>query len=423
MRWNDRLGTGVQPTDPELEPVLITASRLSLAVTLILATACGDSDPADSAASTPVAPREPTAPTPSIDLYPGVTAALTINVAALPNYANPAWPVHYDAGVLQQDNTPAGNRVTNAGATLGRVLFHDRRLSINNNISCASCHQRANGFTDSARFSVGFNTVDRTDAHSMRLTNIRFFAPGATFWDRRAASVEAQVTQPIVNAVEMGFDASRGGINALITKLYGFAYYPELFKLVYGDTVITEDRMQRAIAQYLRSAVSTDSRFDRGFALAYTPTLPDRGLNAPFQTFSAEENRGKQLFVTPPNQGGGGCIACHVAPTFALAANSRSNGLDANETRVFKSPSLKSVAATGPYMHDGRFATLEQVVEHYVSGVQLGPALDNRLRGPNGTAQRLQLSAADKAALVAFMRTLTDTTLASNPNFGSPFKP
>lgn len=405
-------------------------NRVPLLILCAVIAACGDATPdpvqtPGTPAPTPTTPTpsEPTAPTPTVTSYPGVTAALTINLgAALPNYAAPTWPVHYDAAVRAQTNAPADNPVTDAGATLGRVLFHDRKLSINDNISCASCHQQSNGFTDAARFSAGFNTVDRTTAHSMRLANARFSAP-AMFWDRRAATLESQTTQPIQNDVEMGFDAAHGGINALITKMNGLRYYPELFRFVFGDTVITESRIQRAIAQYVRSTVSTDSRFDRAFAAVFNPALGDRGLSIGFPAFTPEENRGKTLFVTAPNQGGGGCVACHVVPTFALPAAVRSNGLDAGETRVFKSPSLKSVAVTGPYMHDGRFATLEQVVEHYVSGVQPGPALDNRLRLPNGQPLRLALSASDKAALVAFMRTLTDSALAGDTRFSSPFRP
>jgi cytochrome c peroxidase len=393
-------------------------NRLAPIVLLAIVTGCGDATSATGSNT-----GGTTAPVVVADATPGVTAALTINLSALPNYAAPTYPAYYDGQVLGQDNTPAGNRVTDKGATLGRVLFHDRQLSINGAVSCASCHQRGLGLTDTAQKSVGFNTVDRTDAHSMRLGNARFFTPGSSFWDRRAASLEAQATQPIQNAVEMGFDAAHGGINALITKMLGLRYYPELFRFVYGDTVITEDRIQRAIAQYVRSFVSTDSRFDQGYATAYSPQLPDRGVGTPFANLTAEENRGKQLFLTPPPQGGAGCTACHVIPTFALAANARSNGLDAGETRVFKSPSLKNVGVAGPYMHDGRFATLAQVVEHYASGVQDGPALDPRLRTPNGTPLRLQLSVADKAALVAFMRTLTDTTLNGSAKFSSPFKP
>ncbi len=123
-----------------------------------------------------------------------------------------------------------------------------------------------------------------------------------------------------------------------------------------------------------------------------------------------------------PPQGGLACAGCHIPPTFALAANSQSNGLDAGETRIFKSPSLKSVGKSLFFMHDGRFSSLEQVVEHYNSGVKDGTALDNRLRTPAGTPRVLNLSAADKAALVAFLRTLDDTTLASDPRFASPFR-
>jgi cytochrome c peroxidase len=112
-----------------------------------------------------------------------------------------------------------------------------------------------------------------------------------------------------------------------------------------------------------------------------------------------------------------------MVPTFALGGSSRSNGLDAGEARIFKAPSLKNVAVTGPYMHDGRFATLEQVAEHYVSGVKDGPALDVRLRGPGGVPQRLPFTAADKAAVVSFLKTLTDPGVISDPKFGDPFVP
>jgi cytochrome c peroxidase len=112
-----------------------------------------------------------------------------------------------------------------------------------------------------------------------------------------------------------------------------------------------------------------------------------------------------------------------VPPTFSLGANSLSNGLDAGETRIFKSPSLKSVAVSGAFMHDGRFSTLDQVVEFYNSGVQAGPALDPRLVAPGGAPRALNLTVADKAALVAFLKTLTDTTLATDAKFLTPFKP
>ena len=138
-------------------------------------------------------------------------------------------------------------------------------------------------------------------------------------------------------------------------------------------------------------------------------------------TLSAQEDHGRALFMGGPGVGFN-CAACHVPPSFALAANSLSNGLDAGETTVFKAPSLKNVGVAGAFMHDGRFATLEQAVAHYSNGVQAGPALDPRLQRPDGTPRNLNLSATDQAALVAFLKTLTDTALLADPKFASPFK-
>jgi cytochrome c peroxidase len=354
------------------------------------------------------------------DTYPGIEAALNIDVQNLPNYALPTLPNYYTG---LQTNTPLGNPTTDIGATLGRVLFFDKALSINNTISCASCHQQDNGFTDSALLSVGFNE-GLTGAHSMRLGNAAFYTGQNFFWDKRAATLEEQTTMPIQDPVEMGFDQSNGGLDALITKLEQLAYYPELFKLAYGDEKINEDRMQRAMAQFIRSMVSTSSKFDDGFTTAFNPNAPGpgAGVGRDFTNYSAAENRGKQLFLAPPQNGGAGCAGCHQPPTFALAANSRSNGLDAGETTVFKSPSLKNIGMTGPYMHDGSLATLEAVVAHYNNGIENGPALDNRLKDPNGAPLRLNLSANEQSDLVAFLRTLDDAELTTDQKFSDPFK-
>ncbi len=378
-----------------------------------LLVACGGAG--TSSTATPGTPSTP-APTSGIATY------TTLDLTALPSYAQASYPIHYDAQALAGDNQPATNGITDLGATLGRVLFHDKRLSVGDTVSCASCHQQALGFGDSATFSTGFQPGLVTGAHSMRLHNARFYTPGTMFWDKRAATLEAQTTQPIQSSVEMGFDAAHGGMPALITKMGALPYYPELFKAVYGDSAITEARMQKALAQYVRSMVSTHSRWDEGAALTYDPTLPGKGVASPKPTFTASENRGQQLFVTGKADGGAGCVICHTAPTFALAGNSLSNGLTAGETRIFKSPSLKGVSDVGPYMHDGSKATLMDVIDHYDHGIQEGPALDPRLRGPNGLPQRLNLSASDKQALVDFLRTLQDPTLDSDPRFTSPFK-
>ncbi|HOZ25003.1 MAG TPA: c-type cytochrome, partial [Thermomonas sp.] len=158
-----------------------------------------------------------------------------------------------------------------------------------------------------------------------------------------------------------------------------------------------------------------------GYAQVFSPTAPNRALDVDLANFTAEENRGRHLFMTDVRQGGAGCAACHRPPTFALAADARSNGLDAGETRLFKAPSLRSVGLTGPYMHDGRFATLEEVVDFYASGVRDGPALDPRLR-EGREPRRLDLDAGDRAALVAFLKTLDDPVLTTDPRFSDPFR-
>jgi cytochrome c peroxidase len=132
--------------------------------------------------------------------------------------------------------------------------------------------------------------------------------------------------------------------------------------------------------------------------------------------FTASEDNGRDLFMRAPNNGGKGCAGCHQPPTFSLDPNSKSNGLDLNETVIFKSPSLKNVALSGRFMHDGRFSTLNQVLTHYASGVQAGAARDNRL--PVGG---IAMTTQEQADIVAFLQTLTDTTLNTDTRFGNPF--
>ena len=381
---------------------------------LLLASACGESDPTAIAVI-------PTGPTSAADTTGNglVVAALTIDPAALPRYAGGTLPAFYTAQVLQrEDRGAAGNPITDAGATLGRVLFFDRRLSRNDSLSCANCHAQSLAFGDTARFSLGFERSGRTTAHAMRLANARFNESGQYFWDRRAASLQAQVIEPIQNPVEMGFDAAHGGLAAAIAKVSAAPFYARLFTLAFGDASVTQDRVQRALAQYVRSIVSVESRWDAAVTAA--------GGGAPFAQpmpgFTAEESRGQQLFLAPPQQNGLGCAGCHVPPSFSLEAASRSNGLDAGETRIFRSPSLKTVGMGNRYMHDGRFATLEEVVEFYNSGVQPGPALDPRLANPDGTPRRPNLSVADRAAVVAFLKTLRDSSVITDARFTDPFR-
>lgn len=357
------------------------------------------------------------------DDFTAVREALTIDPESPPNYRGQLLPAFYTAPVLmREDRTPANNVTTNEGALLGRVLFYDRNLSRTRNVSCASCHAQTLAFGDSARFSLGIDGVSRTGTHSMRLGNARFNESARYFWDRRAASLEAQTTQPIQDAVEMGFSATHGGFAAVIARLDSLPYYAPLFKLAFGSETIDELRVQRALAQYVRSILAINSRWDVAFAsVPQGPGGPN--FLAPLPGFTAQESRGQEIFFRPPNAGGAGCQGCHAAPSFSLVASSQSNGLDAGQTIVFRSPSLKDVARSARFMHDGRFTTLEQVVEFYNSGVQSGLSLDNRLRGPGGGPQRLNLSDADKAALAAFLRTLNEQTLGADPKFSNPFRP
>lgn len=391
-----------------------TASLRPLVGLLVLlaAVACSGAEPTG-VIETPVTP-------PTVVDTAGngaVRAALLIEPTALPSYAV-TLPATFVPPVLQREDRTVNAPITDAGATLGRVLFFERKLSRNDQLSCAGCHVQSLAFGDTARFSLGFEGTGRTSAHSMRLANARFNENGLQFWDRRAVNLEAQVIQPIQDATEMGFDASHGGLAAALAKLRAAPYYARLFKLAFGDTAITQDRVQRALAQYVRSIVSVNSKWDRAVA-AQNAQAP---FNQPLSGLTVQENRGAALFVQPIGAGGAGCAGCHSPPSFSLAGNSQSNGLDSAETRIFRSPSLKTVGMGNRYMHDGRFATLEEVVEFYDSGVKAGPALDNRLRLPNGAPRRLGLSAEDKAALAAFLRTLRDSTLITDPRFGDPFR-
>ncbi|MGV3554381.1 MAG: cytochrome-c peroxidase [Croceibacterium sp.] len=371
---------------------------LLLAAAICAFTACGSGGP-----STPAAVAEYT----------------TVDFADVANYSAPELPAYFDGTVaaLDSGSAPIDDKV----ATLGRVLFYDMRLSTNDRVSCATCHQQAVGFTDPMRFSNGISNAATTDAHSMRLANARYWQPGTAFWDRREASLEAQTSRPLHSLVEMGWGGDAGGIDDLTRKMAALAYYPKLFAWAFDSPTITEPRIQQALSQFVRAMVSSSSRWDEGYAQVFSPDAPDRALGADLPGFTREENRGRELFMTAAGQGGAGCATCHLPPTFALTANSRSNGLDAGETRLFKAPSLRNVGLTGPYMHDGRFDTLAKVVGFYDSGVQAGPALDPRLRR-GAEPLRLGLRAADRAALVAFLHTLTDEAFIADARFSDPFR-
>lgn len=356
------------------------------------------------------------------DTLPDLSAFVTLDLEQPPEYETIQYPSHYTSAVLALDNSTADNPITNEQASLGRVLFYDRGLSVNRTRACASCHDQSIGFADSDVKSVGFDG-GTTQNHAMRLGNVRFYLGPEMFWDRRASSVEDQVLQPIQDSIEMGFGAAAGGLPALIDRMEQTAYYPALFEWAFGSEGVTEDRMARALAQFVRTLISTESRFDTAFGAAGGMALLDAegAIDAvDLPGFTDAENRGLQLFAGRDSVGLG-CQECHLLPTMALVQDSKSIGLDIDEIIEFKSPSLKNVAVTGPYMHDGRFSSLEQVMAHYNTGVQDSPALDDRLKDASGQPRQLGLDADDIAALVAFMETLTDEAFLTDPRFSNPF--
>lgn len=355
---------------------------------------------------------------------PIISAAL--NLPAVPfDYVNLNLPAYFfvNAGggaptsVNGIDNTPQSNPITNNGATLGRVLFYDKNLSVNKTISCASCHNASFGFSDTAILSKGF-AGGKTGRHSMSLINAKFYQRGRFFWDERAATLEEQVLMPFQDQTEMGMT-----IPTLLQRVREQAFYAPLMQNAFGDSVISSNRISLALAQFVRSIVSSTSKYDVGRAQTNNPV-------ANFTNFTAEENEGKRIFINPVQNGGAGCFGCHTTEAFVSANNGpRNNGLDLNTNDdngagrgAFKTHTLRNIELTAPYMHDGRFKTLEQVVEHYNSGVKAHPNLDNALRQPNGSPIQLNLTNAQKAALIAFMKTLTDPTIATNTKWSNPFK-
>jgi cytochrome c peroxidase len=332
-------------------------------------------------------------------------------------YALTDLPAHFKTDAARRaDNTPADNPVTDAGATLGRVLFYDTRLSGNNTTACASCHEQKHAFASPQRFNVGFQGK-QLDRNAMSLVNLRYYARGRFFWDERARSLEQQVLMPIQSKTELGQRLPR-----LVKVLAADADYPGLFRKAFGDDTITSERIAQALAQFLRSLVSYQSRFDEGLARADS-------VRAEFPNFTAEENRGKGVFLR-------NCATCHMprgqgAVGFFLS-RPMNNGLDANHRGTdggvgditlrgfdvgrFKSSSLRNVEFTAPYMHDGRFATLKEVIDHYSERVQRHPNLDRRL------GRRRSLGASEKSALLEFLKTLSDRKFIADPKFSDPFE-
>ncbi len=353
----------------------------------------------------------------------------SIDLNNLEDYSNQTIPNY-----ITKDNT-GSNKISDKGATLGRVLFYDKNLSVNNTISCASCHIQSFAFSDTAVASMGVNGL--TGRHSMRLVNARFGEETKFFWDERATSLENQTTKPIQDHNEMGFSGQNGdlALSDLIIKLSKLNYYKELFKFVYGSEEITEAKIQNALAQFIRSIQSFDTKYDVGRSQVANDLIN-------FPNFTNQENTGKNLFLTAPifdanserTSGGLGCNGCHRAPEFDIDPNSKSNGFGGSLAGVpdftnTRSPSLRNLTnnlgvLNGPMMHTAVIKDLQAAIGHYgnlTNVVLTNTNLDNRLK-PNGTnGQQLHLKAQEINAVIAFLKTLSGTDVYTNKKWSNPF--
>jgi cytochrome c peroxidase len=363
----------------------------AVSITSILLTQCGKKISSTS--------QSPTLPSESYDY----TAA----IQTLPNAGS-------------ENNTPSYNQTTNEGATLGRVLFYDKKMSINNQVSCGSCHHQQHAFADPTAASIGFEG-NKTARNSMSIVNS--ISQAGYFWDNRTKGLEEMVLQPVSHSVEMGMEK----IDILPKKLAVIDYYKPLFEKAFGSTEITKEKISYALAQFLRSMYGKNSLADQTNLTQTWGNITDTRIN-PMQ------KRGAQVFNNV------GCENCHSGKNFRGWSNQdkaniglelvyKDKGMgetEASKEGIFKVPSLRNVELTAPYMHDGRFNTLNEVVAHYNDGVVDHPNLDSRLRnnswgGGDNSPRKLNLTEYDQNCLVEFLKTLTDEELVKDEKFANPF--
>ncbi len=327
-------------------------------------------------------------------------------------------PYVIEHGALPAPDLPVDNPLTKQGVQLGRMLFYEPMLSNNGTQSCASCHRQADGFSDSSRFSLGVEMLPGT-RQAMPVFNMAWHS-NEFFWDGRAHLLRDQSLLPIEDPLEMN-----ESLPNVIAKLNGSELYQDQFIRAFGSPEITSEKMALAMEQFMLSIVSYNSRYDKYIAGEVQ--------------FTDSEERGRVLFETEynpffPNLSGADCVHCHGGKNFEndLYMN---NGLDSDATLTdigreavtqdpndkgkFKVPTLRNVALTAPYMHDGRFQTLEEVVNHYNSGIQVSSTVDPTVFNTYDTG--LFLTPQDKVDLVNFLKTLTDLTFVNEESYKSPF--
>jgi len=337
----------------------------------------------------------------------------------------PPTPVLYDTtaydlqyGTLPTPTIPEDNLLTNQGVELGRMLFYDKQLSGDGTLACAGCHVQENGFSDTARFSTGILGL-KGGRQAMASFNM-LWNNNEFFWDGRAHLLRDQAILPIQDSLEM-----KETLANVVTKLNSSQTYLDQFKRAFGDNQINSLKISLALEQFMNSIVSWNSKYDRS----------ERGE----LTLTLSEQRGRDLFFEEydpffPDKSGADCAHCHSGGNFEndLYMN---NGLDADANFMddgrmkvtlnplnrarFKVTTLRNIELTPPYMHDGRFSSLEEVVNHYNEGLVSSSTIDPAPENTRATG--LLLTVQDKADLVAFLRTLTDTDMTSDPRYASPF--
>lgn len=308
-------------------------------------------------------------------------------------------------------------------AILGRVLFYDKHLSLSNAVACGSCHKQTNAFADDVPFSRGFegrlttrnappiqNLMMHASAVSLsHPSSNNFDVTGGLFWDAREINLKTMVLRPVGNHIEMGMT----DMNQLPVKLNRLDYYRRLAIDAYRSDTLTLDMISEALCCFMFSIKSTNTRSDKHA-----------------NEFTAQEYMGRNLFNTKYN-----CASCHV-PSVSYFPDQTVGSIGLDEVSkdkgkgaftpgmdgVFRIPNLRNVALTAPYMHDGRFATLSDVLEHYSSGIKDHPMLDKRLKDKDGRPMRMNISDQDRQALIAYLKTFTDYEMITEAKYSDPFK-
>ena len=303
---------------------------------------------------------------------------------------------------------PSNNPLTEEGIELGKKLFFDKKLSVNGSQSCADCHKPSNSFTDARQYSIGVDNIQGT-RNSMPLFNLAWNYDDRFFWDGRELSLERQVFDPITNPIEM-----HNTIANLVQELQIDSEYQEMFLKAFGTEIIDSVLIGKAIAQFERTIISANSKFDK-YLLGQT-------------TLTIQEEEGFNIFM---DEDRGDCFHCHGNENNPLWTDNKfhNNGLDnnfsdlglgavtgnPNDNGKFKTPSLRNLEFTAPYMHDGRFSTIDEVINHYSEGLQDSQTVDPLMKMVSQGG--VQLSFEEKANLKAFLLTLSDYDFISNPDF------